>query len=400
MRKYTQQRAEADALGRQFQGFPSGYSRWKLCDDLSAAREPLGLDSDALWLLIFYIKHTQDQDWSHGGEPVVAWPKFELCCLTGWSEDKLSRVEARLCDSGFMVYRDAPNCKRRAFRGEDGWIDPKASGVSLAPCGARAMEIQTAAYQKIEETRELRNLFGELFEWRATLLRFLGHAQLPKEATEALETLMDDLPRRRHHLTPVGSLRALKARAKAMYAAICAMLGLEQAPAKADTPEAHSRATTPQARADAGAGQGGGTSWRKQAATIATVAASMRRLHRTDAEQQKPESKNQSKDQDLLEILAASPVMFRGYLEQSQCRTGAWEVALGDAAERYASALAVQPSLVRRMQRSYGWVATLRSIFGLGAMTEKGSEIRNPCGYALRLAQKAANGSPYRAQWS
>lgn len=393
MRKFTADRARAEALAQTFRGLPEGYTRFALCDDLHRAREPLALDSDALWLLIFYIKRTQDQDWLAGAAPVVAWPKFEIACVTGWSEDKISRVENRLCDLGLIAFVDGTNCKRKAYRDTDGALGTEAVGISLAPVGARAAEISATGHEKLHEIAALRRVFGALFELRARLGK-LASAELPRAVWERLSELLADLPKRRDPRACRDVLERLRARAQAFYGDLCKFLGVtpleqpERAPAAHSCNASEGRAA-PSPAAEIGEPSPRAASVRKQAAFQSAGAASVRRLYRTDAVQNKPESNHQSEDQDLLEVLKASPALFREYVEDLQRRQGGrWDLLLDAAADRYGQDLALKQSLVGRLRRTYGRMATLRSLFDLGRITERGGAIRNPGGYAVKLAQR------------
>ena len=382
MRKYTEERERAGALADSFQGLPPNFSHWRLCDELSHAREPLGLDSDALWLLVFYIKRSQAQDWERGAEPIVAWPTFEISALTGWSEDKVGRVNDRLCDLGLTAYRDAPNCKRRAFRGQDGAIAGNASGISLAPAGARALEIAALAHEKFAQVRALHRAFGEIFEIRADLMRFRGARELPREMIAAIVKMIDALPKRRdpHAINTV--VNALRERASALLNAVRAFLGLDE----------------PECPESAGEAVGGAEKRSEPHIQIEPTmeeprvirSATVRNLHRRDAEHKQPDSNNLEKEQDLVGILAASPEIFKTYLEtaQGRCRRNAWEEILNDAMEHFGSDLALQPSFIGRLNRSFGLIRTLKALFALAEVTENGREIRNPAGYAMALASK------------
>lgn len=387
MRGYREERERAAELADRFAGLPDGHSHWRLCDDLNAAREPLGLDSDALWLLIFYIKRTKELDWSKGNEPIVAWPKFEICALTGWSDDKVTRIEDRLCRAGLIAFRDAANCKRRAYRNQSGTLRDDASGISLAPAGYRAAEIAALGHSKAEEIRKLHKGYGELFALRAEVVRFVSADAVPEDVRANVEAFIAELPRRRDPHVASSAIRALLDRAKSVLSDLRRLLGL--------APRAQIEETEPK---EPDSDLAGCRDHRRQEDVAPTHVAPPhypKRMHRKDAEQKDPDKNLHRDNQNLLDLLAASPIEFQAYVADRQRRGGSsWLDVLAEATERYAADLAVSRSVVGKLKRDYGLTKMLQTLFRLGSMAEKGAEIRNPCAYAMTIAKTGGGGRP------
>lgn len=373
MRQFTTERANAEALATGFKGLPPGFTHWELCDHLATAREPLGLDSDGIWLLTFYLKRTKAQDWEPGAEPVIAWPKFDLCVLSGWSEDKLSRVENRLCAAGLIAFRDSPSCKRRAYRGEDGLMSHDAAGISLAPLGARALEIAAMARQVHEDLRSLRNGFAELFQMRARLLSCARSGALHAEVRVRLAHLLAKIPRRRLPHLSLAQIGEVLGEARAVLQALFDLLGHPEPALAADDRSVRHRSS-----ADRG-----------QRAEPALTG----HLHRTDAVHKQPESKEPCSDREIIDLLEASPETFRDMIAGAQGGAACgWTRILAEACDSYAAALALPPALLGRLREQYGIARTLRALFSIGRAVEAGAEIRNPAGYAVTVARQGAPG--------
>lgn len=389
MRKITEQRLQAAKLASKFAGLPPNYTRFQLCDDIADARAQLGLDSDGVCLLHYLIKRTRDEDWSRGAEPLVAWSRFAVCHAMGWSEDKLARVENRICNAGMIAFKDAPNCKRRLVRNENGSIAKSASGISLAPTGTRAIEIMNAAHQRKEEAKQLYSVYGELFSLRSELIGYQSCEEIPADLAERTSHLVNDLPTRRNHDQTLELMRTLRDRAAKFLATIKVFLGItapkdlaeavsEQLPTVAQTPN------KPESETER---------------LSYSCAAKTKPLHRNFAGHKYPDTKIQRKEHNLVDILMASPEIFRAYLENAQLTSGnRWERALEGAMEQYGSDLSLKPSLLGRMRNEYGVSSTLKALFGLGRMAEKGADIHNPAAYALSLARNANVKSTFAAR--
>lgn len=364
MRNLNETRLKAAELADRFDGLPRNMTHWTLCDVLNEAREPLGLDSDELWLLIFYIKRTQPDDWQQGQEPIVGWPKFEISSYTGWSEDKVSRVENRLCAKGLIAFRDSANCKRRAFRGPDGKLTQGARGISLAPSGLRAAEIMALAHEKWEHTRALHRIFSDLFDLRAKCLQLRNHADLQRDISQKLETIITDLPRRRDAAADLDAMKSLAKRAKQTIAWIRRILGL--------------------ANEECVDVRGSSTINSQDNSHVL-----MRHMRRSDKVQQQPESNLQLNPQKISEILTSSPELLRTRIDEIHRECGAnktWVAILRQALVQYASDLGVTGRFFYQLEGKHGLEKALTAITGLGRMVEKGADIRSPQGYAITLA--------------
>ena len=398
MRKQTPERAKALEYADRFAGLPPQCTRWTLCDDIETARVPLGLDSDAIWLFRFLIRRTSDLDWTRGHEPIVAWSRFEIMAVTSWSEDKLARVENRLCDSGLIAFRDAANCKRSAFRRPDGAMPADATGLSLAPAGMRAVEIQAAAYEHKEKITRLYRQFSEAFRLRAEIGQFRAIENAPAALKDKIEAIYRSLPNRRDHTAELGVLEGLVKAASEALEAVKTFLGFSYASrtqkpraAGGDAPTA-STAAVARAETVAASDRGKVSVAASMGETALPSTAAVRSLHRTNAAQKEPESNTREFNHQILGILSASPEIFRFYLEHQRASNLTVHRVIELAADRYASDLSVTPSVVGRLRRSYGLAPALEALFGLGRMLERGREIKNPAGYVLAIAARGSSG--------
>lgn len=134
-----------EAIADRFDGLPQGVTRWRLAAALRAAARPLGLTSPMLRLLEHYIDLSYDQDWTMGSEPVIGRPLTEIAAALGRGERQIRNIERALMEKGLLVFRDSGNHQRRARRDRKTGLQSHAYGPSLAPLGARAMEIIDAA---------------------------------------------------------------------------------------------------------------------------------------------------------------------------------------------------------------------------------------------------------------
>lgn len=383
MRKLTRERAEALRLADGFSGLPPGTGHLELWDWINDARAPLGLTSDEISLLGYYFKRSRAGDWLPGREPVVAWPRFEVCFDLDWTEDKLARIENALCDKHLVAFRDRPDCKRHLSRDRTGRIAAHSTGISLAPAGSRAPEIRALAFQHREDRRALRRLFGDLFQVRAALRAAEGHPDLSGPAAAAVHDMLGAMPLRRDPGTCPTLLSALLERARAMLGHLRAVIGL---PVQADG--AVDR--TPGMSLPSGDDNDGVRSARNERDRFFGDAASPLLLHRRDAAQQDPDPKNHSDNQKIMEELTNAPEMFRMALEmvQERGRGLPWDMLLEDALQRYGSDLGMQGRHVNRMKEDFGLVDTLGALFRLGRMIEKGAPIRNPAGYVVSIIRQ------------
>ncbi|MBU2959143.1 helix-turn-helix domain-containing protein [Paracoccus sp. 1_MG-2023] len=370
------ERVRAAALADSFAGLPAGVTHLELWDRLNGARCDLGLNSNELWLLGYYIKRTRANDWAPGNQPVVAWPKFEVCFDSGWSEDTLSRVERGLCAKGLIAFRDSSNCKRRAFRTRDGGLPENASGISLAPLGARAEEIYALAFQHTENKRKLASLYRALFDARVRARSLQKHPDLPGSIKTMIHNLLAELPARKDPAADITVITALLEKSQDILRRLGAMIGLPE-----------ERQVTAAASAD-----GGTATLRRRLhrprRDVSPRPASLPHMHRKIAERKDPESKQPMKDKELLSLLMAAPETFRATLEVAQERSGsnAWEIVLNDAIDDYGRNLSVNRNYIGKLRRQFGIKRTVKALFCLGRMAENGADIRNPAGYARHIA--------------
>ncbi|RWR30537.1 hypothetical protein D2T29_12765 [Sinirhodobacter populi] len=395
MKAFSEARAASAELAATFRGLPPGYSRFQLCDDLKIAREDLGIDSDSIWLLEFYIKRTKDQDWVAGAEPIAAWPRFEISSITGWSDDKIARIEERLCAARLLAFKmGSASCKRRAYRGEDGFMMEGATGVSLAPVGARAAEIRALHHERILQIAKKREALGEVFRLRADLHHYGELKTLPDSARERILELLDRMPRRRDARIEMKLIRELIERARCMIKSIRAMVGLCDRPTEQSEAAGGQRGSLPavgEPQADncgvsADAAQSREYMGGRSSSAILDIKRSMFRI---GAVHKQPESIIPKEDHEFLLLLRAAPDLFKAYIEQAQSQSNRPDEVLRTATERYALGLCLSTSYVGKLVKSFGFTRTLRALFDLARMLEKGSRINNPAGYALSLVRRS-----------
>lgn len=358
MRKINEARLQADRIAAAWKGL-HGCSRYDLCDALETARSALGLTSDELFLLRYLIKRTRDQDWLPQARPLVAWARFYVMFDTGWTEDKLNRVEKSLCGKGFITFRDAPNCRRYAARDDQQRLTENTFGISLEPVGARAQEILSKAHQHAEDRDRLYRTFREAFDLRAELAEVAASEGVPTEISERVSEAHGSLPRRRDHAMSLSALRGLLDAARSVLDAARAFLGLPAAPAPAE-PKIEPPTPAPK--------------------PATTIQGRLRKI----AGQESPQGNLQRENQDLVRVLAAAPPMFQAYLAGENGR-GDWQAALSKAMDRYGAALNLRPTVIGKMLKEEGLVKTLKTIFSVGRQIEAGRDIQNPCAYALKI---------------
>ena len=147
LRRATPEGRRASALADGFQGLPDGVTRWRVAAALRAAARTLGLTGPMLRLLEHYIDLTYDEDWTAGAEPVIIAPLVEIADHLGRSERQIRNIERALADRGLLAWRDSGNHHRKGRRDRRTGRLVYAYGPSLAPLGARALEIVEAARQ-------------------------------------------------------------------------------------------------------------------------------------------------------------------------------------------------------------------------------------------------------------
>lgn len=374
MRKMSKERALSASLADDFNGLPLGIHHLKVWDWINDARRSLSLKSDHVTLLGYYIKRTRAIDWTRGHEPIVAWAKFEVCYDLDWSEDKLSRIENDLCSMGLIAYRDSSNCKRRAYRDSEGVMSDNSAGISLAPVGTRALEISALAHQQNADKRKLASIYSQIFELRPIISSFQEHPELPSAIADTIRSMLAELPRRKHHNADLSLMERLLKQASDMIVQLRSLLGFPPVSNEQENESGHEEEAISEA---------------PQPVKAIRPAADLRTLHRRSAVHKDPHYNKPKEDQNLVDLLAASPESFRITLEVAQERGGgsAWENLLSEAMDAYGRDLALNKSFVGRLKSQFGISQTLSALFGLGKMAEKGAEIRNPAGYALSLAR-------------
>ncbi|RRH74415.1 helix-turn-helix domain-containing protein [Falsigemmobacter faecalis] len=384
MRKINNLQLQAQRLAEEFRGLPPGFSKYDLCDAITAAQGWLGVNQDCISLLIFLIKRTRDEDWMPGRHPLVAWNRFLICHHFDWSDDKLGRVEKDLSEAQLISFVDSSNCKRFMNRNNDGSISDDSAGISLAPCGVRALEIQALAHSVNEEGRALFDTYGEIFAIRGELQRLTALRELPHELVQLAKAKIKELPQRRTRKHALSYLRSMLAVSNEMVKNLNRFLGLEndtqQQPASAEAalPES-APASSSKSVSHAAARCGRDASPAKP-----------RPQYRKFAEHKSPDSNFPKDDSKIIRILEASPDVFKAYLEQEHDRLGQrnWQSSLQKALERYAGDLSLHASLIQRMSALHGYENALQAVLAVGHMSEKGAHISHPAAYAMSVAKQ------------
>jgi|GEM_PF-3140198 len=384
MRKLNILQLQAQRLAEEFRGLPPGFSKYDLCDAINAAQGWLGVNQDCISLLIFLIKRTRDEDWMPGRHPLVAWNRFLICHHFDWSDDKLGRVEKDLSEAQLISFVDSSNCKRFMNRNNDGSISDGSAGISLAPCGVRALEIQALAHSVNEEGRALFDTYGEIFAIRGELQRLAALRELPRELVQLAKAKVKELPQRRTRKHGLTDLRTMLQASNEMVKKLKRFLGIDTdtlqqpAPAEVALPEsapASSSKTVSLAAARCG----------RDASP-----AKPRPQYRKIAEHKSPDSNFLKDDSKIIRILEASPDVFKAYLEQEHDRSGQrnWQSSLDNALLRYANDLSLHSALVGRLKTQHGYENALNAVLTVGIMAEKGAHISNPAAYAATVAKQ------------
>jgi DNA repair exonuclease SbcCD ATPase subunit len=383
----TQAQVEALELADRFEGLPPKFTHFHLCDALTAAQVPLGLKADDLLLLTYLIKHTKALDWQRGSVPIVAWSRFLVMHDLGWSEDKLRRIEKRLLSLKLIAFRDSPTCKRYVKRDESGNITENSFGISLAPVGARASEIRAKAYEHKEYGKNLYDAFTSCFKLRAKIREAISSKELPEQAKEKARELLEKIPARRTTQENLSELKQLYEKARKMLKTLYVVMGIKNPETLIDALMSDEATAT----------QATNTATKDPQEAPKPRAANTPPQPRKFAGHKEPESNNHIFDSNLVNILAASPDIFKSYLEAEQRHSSRLEDTLQRTIERYSSDLDVQPRHAVRLLRKHGPSSTLKALFAMGKVVEKGREISNPGGYITKLVRDVNITSQRRA---
>lgn len=189
--------------------------KWKVFRDVSAAMEPLGVQSNSLAvldaLLSFYPENELRQD-----AQLIVFPSNAQLALRAhaMAGATLRRHIAILVEAGLIVRRDSANGKRYARKDGEGRIE-SAFGFDLSPLLARSEELammaqqvmaNRAAFRKVKESlticrRDVRKLITAAMEegaegdWKAiedvyvALVGRIPRAPTLADATAALEEM-------------------------------------------------------------------------------------------------------------------------------------------------------------------------------------------------------------------
>lgn len=158
LRRSTEAARAATRLADAFRGLPDGVTRWRLAIALRGAATRLGLTAPMLRLLEHYIDLTHDADWETGSEPVVTRPLVEIAEHLGRSERQVRNIERALVDKGLLAWRDSGNHRRQGRRDRRTGRLVFAYGPSLAPLGAQAGMVLSAAEAARAEAAERKTL--------------------------------------------------------------------------------------------------------------------------------------------------------------------------------------------------------------------------------------------------
>jgi len=135
--------------------------KWKVFDDLTEAKELVGVTDRALTVLNALLSFHQEI--SLGSGSLIVFPSNDKLSQRahGMSHVTLRRHLACLVKAGVIIRRDSPNGKRYARRGEGG--EPgEAFGFDLSPLVVRASEFGELADQVRSEKKALRLVRGKI----------------------------------------------------------------------------------------------------------------------------------------------------------------------------------------------------------------------------------------------
>ena len=163
-----------EGLAAHFNGLPEGVTRWRLMAAARGAARRLVLTVSMLALLEHYVDRSHDQDWTAGAEPVIGWPLIDIAEALGKSERQIRNLERALAERGLLCWRDSGNHHRKGRRDRSGAL-VYAYGPSLAPMGARALEIIALAGEARRELAELRRTRMEISALRRRIRAEMRH---------------------------------------------------------------------------------------------------------------------------------------------------------------------------------------------------------------------------------
>ena len=181
--------------------------KWKIYDDVCAAKAAIGLSDRSLTVLKALLSFHPDTVLTGDG-PVIVFPSNKNLAkrASGMAENTLRRHLATLVETGVIIRRDSPNGKRYARKGEGGEIET-AFGFDLTLIVARAAEFQRlaaeakAAEQVLRHLRERITIFrrdidkmiatgsyeGVPADWTAIHVAFKGlGGRIPRKATSSI----------------------------------------------------------------------------------------------------------------------------------------------------------------------------------------------------------------------
>jgi len=132
--------------------------KWKIYDDVCAAKAAIGLSDRSLTVLKALLSFHPDTVLTGDG-PVIVFPSNKNLAkrASGMAENTLRRHLATLVETGVIIRRDSPNGKRYARKGQGGEIET-AFGFDLTLIVARAAEFQRLAAEAKAAEQVLRHL--------------------------------------------------------------------------------------------------------------------------------------------------------------------------------------------------------------------------------------------------
>jgi replication initiation protein RepC len=136
--------------------------KWRVLDNLRAARHELGLSDRCIGILNALLTYHHDATLS-AGDDLIIHPSNRSLSLraNNVADSTLRRHLAALVEAGLIIRRDSPNGKRYARKSSgEGANSREAFGFDLTPLVARAAEFQQIA-DRVREEAKTRYLLRE-----------------------------------------------------------------------------------------------------------------------------------------------------------------------------------------------------------------------------------------------
>lgn len=179
-------------------------NKWAVLEDITAARNILGLPDRAVAVLRALLSFHPEVAMTSGDNRLIVFPSNESLASRahGIAPATLKRQLGALLEAGILIRKDSPNGKRYIRKGGDGSIE-RAFGFDLSPLIARAAEFAAAHKAADEERRVYAMRKEELSLYKRDVTKTLAYieSQIPGLDVSAwrsiAETIAEDASRAR-----------------------------------------------------------------------------------------------------------------------------------------------------------------------------------------------------------